>query len=241
VVDRGELVGELYRLLDELESRVGPRRTLSACSRVSGWPGAGVYFFFEPGEARADGVTPRVVRVGTHGLRSSKSTLWGRLAQHRGSVGGTRPGGGNHRGSIFRRHVGDALLNSGVGGEVARATWGVGQTAPASVMALEYELERAVSAVIGAMSVLWLPIDDPPDPTSARGVVESGTIAAVSNFGRPPIDPPSTNWLGRHASRREILESGLWNVNHVTEPPSSQILDVIDSWICRCAEQTTGK
>ena len=207
----------------------------------SGWPGAGVYFFSEPGEVRADAVTPRVTRIGTHGLRPSRSTLWGRLAQHRGSVGGARPGGGNHRGSIFRRHVGDALLNSGIGGDAVRATWGAGQTAPASVMASEYELERAVSTVIGAMSVLWLPVDDPPDATSARGVVESGTIALLSNVGRSPIDPPSADWLGRHASRREIVESGLWNVRHVTESPSRQVLDVIDTWIRRSPKPTSGK
>ena len=241
MVDRGKLVDALYRLLDELESRVGPRRTLAACSRLSGWPAAGVYFFFESGEVRADEVTPRVVRVGTHGLRPSKSTLWSRLKQHRGTVAGTRPGGGNHRGSIFRRHVGDALLNSNIGSDAARPTWGIGQTAPAAVMTSEYELERAVSAVIGAMSVLWLPIDDPPLRTSARGEVESGAIAALSNFGRSPIDPPSRDWLGRHASRRQIVESGLWNVNHVTDQPSSQVLDVIESWISRLPKPTTGK
>jgi len=48
----------------------------------------------------------RVVRVGTHGLKTgSTSTLWGRVHQHRD----TREGGGNHRGSVFRLHVGQAL------------------------------------------------------------------------------------------------------------------------------------
>ena len=46
------------------------------------------------------GAGPRVVRIGTHGLKNgSRSTLWGRLSQHRGS---SRSGLGNHRGSSFR-------------------------------------------------------------------------------------------------------------------------------------------
>ena len=72
------------------------------------WPPRGVYFFHESGEARSGtGGGPRVVRVGTHGLKSgSGSTLWDRLSQHRGS---SRSGRGNHRGSIFRLIVGIAL------------------------------------------------------------------------------------------------------------------------------------
>jgi hypothetical protein len=68
----------------------------------------GVYFFFEGGELRSQsGSGGLVVRIGTHAVSvGSKSTLWGRLAQHRGSLSGN----GNHRGSIFRLWVGSALL-----------------------------------------------------------------------------------------------------------------------------------
>ena len=86
--ERAKAVDELYRLLGEVEDRIGPRRRLSECSRASGWPAAGGYFFCEDGQVRRDGTTPRVVRVGTRGLRASRSTLWGRLSQHRGTTGG---------------------------------------------------------------------------------------------------------------------------------------------------------
>ena len=79
----------------------GPRR-LRDCHGSDGWPQRGVYFFFEPGEVRADG-SDRVVRVGTHALTAtSQATLWGRLRQHRGRLAGLHPGGGNHRASVFR-------------------------------------------------------------------------------------------------------------------------------------------
>jgi hypothetical protein len=97
----------------------------------------------------------------------------------------------------------------------------------------EHELERSVSRYIGHMTVLWLPVDDPAGPTSDRGIVERGAIALLSNFGRTPIDQPSPEWLGRDADRRreEIRLSGLWNVNHVREHPSSLCLDVMRRWM----------
>ena len=83
-------------------------------------PRRGVYFFFEPGELREDGRTPRVVRVGTHAVSAgSRTTLWTRLRDHRGHVIGRHVGGGNHRASIFRRHVGSALLGRGLGEALA--------------------------------------------------------------------------------------------------------------------------
>ncbi len=106
-------VQRFYRILDELETRVGGKRTLAEAHGRMKWPTRGVYFFFEPGEQRTTSVNgPRVVRVGTHGLKAgSKSTLWKRLRQHRGTLSGKYAGGGNHRGSVFRLHVGTALIN----------------------------------------------------------------------------------------------------------------------------------
>ncbi len=101
--------GEFYRLLAELAGLAGGARRLRDC-RAGDCPAGGVYFFFEDGEVRGDG-SSRVVRVGTHALTAtSKATLWGRLRQHRGHLAGRDPGSGNHRASVFRRHVGAALI-----------------------------------------------------------------------------------------------------------------------------------
>jgi hypothetical protein len=223
---RAEL-DRFYVLLAELERRHGGKRRLVECHGRMGWPQRGVYFFFEDGELREDGVTPRVVRVGTHGLRPSKSTLWGRLSQHRGNAGGSTRGGGNHRGSIFRLHVGTALLASGDWPETIRRSWSVGSSAPPDVRRAEYPLERAVSDHIGAMPFLWLEVDDPPGHESDRGVIEAGAIALLSNLDRETIDPPSVDWLGWRADRRLVRESGLWNVDHVQDQPSGRFLDVL--------------
>ena len=110
-----------YVILDRLEQGVGGARRLSSSDGRMDWPTRGVYFFFEPGEVRTDsGDGPRVVRVGTHALTTrSRTTLWNRLSNHRGTAG---TGGGNHRGSIFRLLVGTALMHRDP--SCAVDTWG---------------------------------------------------------------------------------------------------------------------
>lgn len=226
---RREGLTRLYQLLASLSSAVGgPRRLAASHGRLS-WPTHGLYLFFEDGELREDGRTPRVTRVGTHALtETSRTTLWRRLSQHRGNLGGRNPGGGNHRGSIFRLHVGTALINRD-GWPEARASWGKGANVSAKVRAEEAALEKEVSSVIGAMPLLWLDVPD----RQARGLIERGAISLLSNFNRSPIDPASPGWLGRHADREAVRESGLWNVNHVAEQAHSDFLDVMERCVKR--------
>lgn len=220
---RRDDLDRFYWLLDVLEEQVGGRRRLGEATGRMTWPRAGVYFVFEPGELREDRQTHRVARVGTHGLqRGSRSTMWGRLRQHRGTSPGNRPGG-NHRGSIFRLHVGQALANRG--DVKAVDTWANGSSAPRPVRDAEAATEAAVSQVIADMTVLWVDIDDPPGPASMRGRIEANAIALLSNSAKPPIDPASTGWLGHHARAAEIRASGLWNVRHVDETYDPRFLN----------------
>jgi hypothetical protein len=153
-----------YAALDVLVQRTGGQRRLRDWNRQDLSSLSGVYFFFEDGEGRTGtGNGQRVVRVGTHGLKSgSRSTLWSRLRQHRGSEQG-----GNQRGSIFRRHVGAALMQAGR--HVSIDEWWVGQNAPPIQKALERPLEAMVSQVISDMTVIALPLNDDPGPESGRG------------------------------------------------------------------------
>jgi hypothetical protein len=219
--DRIDDLRTFYSLLADLESKLGGARTLAQCSGRLQWPSRGVYFFMEPGEFRADsGSGLRIVRVGTHALTQGSGTkLWGRLSQHRGQ---TKTAAGNHRGSIFRLIIGTALMSRD-GHQCP--TWGDGSTASATIRAGETQLECEVSKVIRAMPFLWLAIEDEPSDRSLRGTIERNAIALLSNYGKPPLDPASPGWLGRHCNRERVRASGLWNSNHVDEEYDPAFLD----------------
>ena len=165
----------------------------------------------------------------------SKSTLRQRLGQHRGTLSG----GGNHRGSIFRLLVGQALLASGadppcpswgVKGDKRKACEAVGIDRPA-LDALEAPVELAVSQYLSKLSFLWLDIGDDPSPNSQRGLIERQSIALLSNCARPSLDSASEHWLGHHSNRILVRESGLWNQQHVGEVHNPEFLDVLEKLI----------
>lgn len=225
-----------YTILSQLETAGPQGLRLDSYNGRSPFPGRGVYFFREPGEYRLTKPnTMRIVRVGTHAVsKNSKSTLWGRLRTHLG----TRIGGGNHRGSIFRLHVGAAMLARD---GVPVPTWGVGSSAPPALRAsveaqgAEAACERKVSEYIGAMTVLWVDVPDEPGPNSLRAVIERNAIALLSN-SFSPIETASANWLGSHSPRDSIRRSTLWNLNHVDQTYDPHFLDDLEA-----AVERTGK
>jgi hypothetical protein len=225
-------IGCLYQLLDRLRERLGGYRYLGECNGHMEWPQRGVYFFFETCEYREIGRDLRVVRVGTHALTAgSSTTLWQRLSQHRGQIGGSHAGGGNHRGSVFRRHVGTARLNRSDYPDALRATWGHGSTAPRSTLDIEHLLEQDVSRFVRGMPFLWLDVPDAPGGMSDRGEIEENAIAMLSNRGKKPVDPPSSEWLGRYADQAKVRESGLWNVQHVDATYEPRFLITLSRYI----------
>lgn len=213
-----------YDLLVRLLGLDGQGKPLREYTGQANWPERGVYFFMEPGEYRKGSRSPRVVRVGTHALgKGAKSRLWGRLRAHRGSMDGR----GNHRGSIFRLHVGAALLNRH---STELPTWGVGQSAARAIRDAEITHEKRVSAHIGEMPIAWVSVPDAPGPGSARGVVERNAIALLSNK-LDPLDPPGEGWLGLESERSEIQRSGLWNLNHVADDCDVAFLDLMEGLV----------
>jgi len=227
-VSRHNDLDRIYGIIATLREKCQGFRCLKECTRRSGWPGRGLYFFFEDHEFREDASTRRIVRVGTHAVSAnSRTTLWNRLHMHKGASSG----GGNHRGSIFRKRVGEALLQvRGYPPEIG-ASWGIGNSAPRSTRLAEFSLECDVSAVIGAMPFLWVEVSDAPGAASDRAYLERNCIALLSNFGKEPIDKPSERWLGRHSSQDTIRESGLWNTNHVDDGYTPAFLDVLEKFV----------
>lgn len=163
-----------YNIMQKLEIRLGGKRILDKCNGRMPWPNRGVYFFYEEGERR-DNSDLRVVRVGTHALKQgSSSSLWKRLNQHKGTDKGRYPGGGNHRGSVFRLHVGTALISKD---DLKVPSWSVGSTAKGIIREVEYPIEKLVSQHIGSMPFLWVSVNDAAGPNSIRGYIERNSIA----------------------------------------------------------------
>jgi hypothetical protein len=198
---------EFYAILSELARRVHGPRLLRDCTSGSGWPSHGVYFFYETGELRPN-KDDRIVRVGTHAItEKSQTTLWVRLRQHRG---GRSAGGGNHRASVFRRHVGAALIHREGLGQELLGSW-LDRHHPRPEMAEEEAaIETKVSRYIGDMPFLWLDVPERSD----RDCIERNSIGLLScRIGG--LDIPGADWLGHNAERAQIRDSGLWNVEHV--------------------------
>ena len=204
---KGSDTSRFYELLDELHHQVGQPRMLRNCTANSGWPAHGVYFFFEDGESRTAGQCRRVVRVGT----TTRRTLWNRLAKHRGRQASEActfalAAGPRRAHSVFRRHLGTAIIaryHPGWPPEVLD-NWYHYRYQP-----LEEQIEREVSQYVGVMPFLWLDVPD----RATRHDIEAGAISLLSRCSGGS-DPPSPGWLGQHAFRTEIRDSGLWNVHH---------------------------
>ena len=186
-----------------------------------------MYFFTEEKEYRkTNPFEKRIVRVGTHAVsRGSKSTLWNRLRTHRGGIDMS----GNHRGSIFRLHIGNSIINKE---NLSFPTWGIGQTATIEVKANEKILEQKVSEVIGNMKILWISVNDTPGKESDRSYIEKNTIGLLSTVRRK-IDTASKNWLGNYNPNFYLRESSLWNVDYVENDYDPRFLEIFDIYVTR--------
>jgi hypothetical protein len=189
------------------------------------WPVRGVYFIFEPKEYRNSPLkTSRVVRVGTHALtEKSQTTIWKRLSQHRGSM---KSGGGNHRGSIFRLLIGEALMKQNA--KLVIGSWGRGSSAPREIRQSEKAHEIRVSEYLADTTVLFLPVLDTAGSTSQRGIIERNSIALLSRYMDSVSDRPSPSWLGHHSGRERVCRSGLWNNQHVDETYEPDFLNLLE-------------
>lgn len=163
-------------------------------------PENGVYVFFELGES-----VPlygcRIVRVGTH---REDGRLSRRIRNHYGTATG-----GDRRQSVFRRHVGGALLR---------------RIHPEHPELEAWFSQEGTFPPIEAQVSKWLRENTyfrcfRVDDRDERRRLESGLIAL---FAQHPLGNPSDDWLGKHAVDERVRHSGLWNSNHVFGAPLTQ-------------------
>lgn len=231
----GELrvvAARFFWLMNQVWAAQSGGRRIEATTGRQTWPSRGVYFILAPNQGVSPGHMPRIVRVGTHAVsQGSKTTLWDRVSTHRGTIAG----GGSHRSSIFRLHVGRAWARFAEA-ETWPNSWAQGQSAPLEVRQGEERLEQQVSRLIGAMQVLWLNVDDEPGPRSERAYIERNVIGLLSRLGLLSANAEA-NWLGQFSSEWRIAASGLWNLNHVFRRPDPDFIERLTTAV----EQTIGK
>lgn len=172
----------LHSLLDRLSDRVDGPEYLSDCNGRMDWPERGIYIFLTPDETRQSTDHQRITRIGTHAVSTGSGTsLWNRLISHRGTFNGKYADGGNHRGSVFRLRVGEAMIEKdGLYDEFPE--WGDGSSAGSEIREQELEHERRVSDYIRDLPFLWVKVNDEPGPDSRRSELEQNLIAMVSNY-----------------------------------------------------------
>lgn len=181
--------GRLHEMLESLTRWFKPSVNL---------PSTGIYFFYEEGETSPHTGKQRIVRVGTHG---ASRILKRRLRDHYN---------GNREGSVFRKHLGTALLRRGGASESQIREWRRGRR---SRFWNEFEKqEREVDEVI--RSKFFFRVIRVAD-VKERRVFEEKAIATLSACS---VCRPSERWLGHYAWSEKVRRSGLWNSDFVDSP-----------------------
>ena len=150
-------------------------------------PRNGVYLLYEQSEGS------RIVRVGTH---KAEAGLYTRLRKHFGTRNSSRAW---RRTSVFRLHVGSALLNRDQDPRIQAWADRQGDRMP--------EVEVMVTdRLLTTFTFRALQVD----ALEERLSLERDLIATLSAI--PEMTP---EWLGQYAISSRIRESGLWNSDHV--------------------------
>lgn len=224
---RRKAVKTAYELFERISASQMPPRLSELLA--TDLPTHGVYFFFDETEAtRFSNIIPRLVRVGTHGVSAgSTATLRNRLRTHFG----TRAGQGNHRASVFRLHVGRAIIERESLQEQF-PDWGKGQSANREITDREAALETKVSQYIGNLRVLAIPVLDSAGKNSMRATIERQFIAMFTEH-LCALESASANWLGKFSDKPTIKETGLWNVRDVGEPYDLKFLTLLEAYLIK--------
>lgn len=241
---RPQQLTALYRAFSKLNDEIDGPYYLENYSSDLDYPQRGIYIFFTPSsDLEHDHHSSwSVARIGTVGVaEGSTNTLAKRLRQHRGNENGRyaeNGHGGNHRGSIFRLHVGKSFiirdgLNYPLWGK-RRSQWPE-DADTASVRKQETPLEQRVSKYIRDHPYLVLNVPGTPGPKCDRAIIEKELIATFGFYHRQYDTIRDSTWLGTHNPQKEIYKSGLWNIDGVEGFPAPSVVNKVEKY----TEQTT--
>ena len=227
------LCGWLHQRLDRLP-------LFSYPFDLAALPGNGVYFFYEKGErCRHQGAKPQIVRVGTHRDGNFRSRIAEHFLLNERRMEFTKDNPAPHDRSIFRKHIGRALLNKAT--DPYLSLWELNFTSRKirdakghlRDIGKEKAIEREVTHIIRQkFSFRFVEVADERQRMGSQGLERAliGTLASCPQCG------PSDGWLGRYSPDVRIRESGLWLIQFLRAAPlSSAQKDMITAAIERSA------
>ncbi len=147
----------------------------------------GIYLFYEKGE-KING-KPRIVRVG---INTEDGNFKKRIHSHYK---------GSHKNSVFRKHVGYAILGQEGVNDKIRNEW---YNEKGKFKDMEHNVDRYFN---GSFTYKTIEIAQ----KNLRSQIEQQWIQLLSFH---PKNKPSKTWLGKYG-KEPISSSGLWNINHV--------------------------
>lgn len=159
----------------------------------------GIYLFYETGEtiAHCDQMLDRIVRVGTHKVENGFRQ---RVRQHFRN---------NKNGSVFRRHLGGALLAQDDPGDPRIPVWVKQKTPP------DQDVEARVSSTLAERFTFSC---FAVETERERLDLERGLIALLAQHA----NQHSERWLGQWAASPVVRRSSLWNTQQVDAEPLTE-------------------
>jgi len=182
-------------------------------------PENGIYFFYEQGEIWGHGgQKPRIVRIGTHRDGNFKSRIGEHYLLDESKMNFDAAQPAPHERSIFRKNIGRALLNQQRDDYLQ--IWEIDFTTKKNRekfghfrnVRKEKELESEITRILREnFSFRFFEISSQMERMGAKGL-ESALIGTVAHC---QLCKPTKNWLGNFSPKRQIKESGLWQVQHI--------------------------
>ena len=214
-----ELCEWLHTQLAQLRSVVYPfdRKQL---------PKNGIYFFYEKGETWGHGGNRlRIIRIGTHREGNFQSRMAEHFLLNAAKMNFDVTKSPPHDRSVFRKHIGRALLNRSRSPYLA--VWDIDFMKKENLKLYAHlrdiDEERRTEAEVTRLmredfSFRFVVLEGQAARMGREGLEARliGTVAQCSSCR------PSPSWLGRHSPVKEVEQSGLWLVHHLHAEPLTE-------------------
>ena len=183
-------------------------------------PENGIYFFYEKGEIWGHGDDkPRIVRIGTHKDGNFRNRIKEHYLLDESKMNFDFAQPTPHERSIFRKHIGRALLNQY--NDDYLKIWEIDFTTKKARdkfghlrdIKKEKEIESEITRILREnFSFRFIRISSQTERMGTKGL-ESSLIGTIA---RCWLCKPSNNWLGNYSPKTQIRKSGLWLVQHLS-------------------------